>query len=140
MNKREVSFANTALFSNFVEILETTPTYDMVPYSKIDGNKLTIDFNAPDYRYNCLPGQDMMTVVVKNLTGLDGKPVGPILAHILHKDLVTGVSVIPENAENRYVVYNAAGVQILNTQDKTELNMLEPGLYIINGKKVLIRK
>lgn len=122
------------------EILETTPTYDMVPYSKIDGNKLTIDFNAPDYRYNCLPGQDKMTVVVKNLTGLDGKPVGPILAHILHKDLVTGVSVIPENAENGYVVYNAAGVQILNTQDKTELNMLEPGLYIINGKKVLIRK
>ncbi|MCH5239615.1 MAG: Ig-like domain-containing protein [Muribaculaceae bacterium] len=43
------------------------------------------------------------------------------------------------DSDGPYRVYNVQGVNILTVQSKSELNKLEPGLYIINGKKVIIR-
>ena len=43
-------------------------------------------------------------------------------------------------AETRfYRVYNLNGVNIFNTTEKSEINNLPAGLYIINGKKVMIK-
>ncbi len=42
--------------------------------------------------------------------------------------------------ENHYEVYNVAGVRILTTDNVADLNTLTGGLYIINGKKVYLRK
>lgn len=42
--------------------------------------------------------------------------------------------------DGRYEVYTVAGVHVLSTENASALNNLENGLYIINGKKVYIRK
>ena len=39
-----------------------------------------------------------------------------------------------------YRVYNLNGVMMLQTRDASELKNLNNGLYIINGKKVNLRK
>lgn len=41
--------------------------------------------------------------------------------------------------ENLYKVYTIQGVKVLDTTEKTDLNKLIPGFYIINNKKVVIR-
>lgn len=42
--------------------------------------------------------------------------------------------------ENHFTVYGVDGVRILDTDDANVLDTLPAGLYIVNGKKVLIRK
>ncbi len=46
------------------------------------------------------------------------------------------------NAESNDIlrIYNIQGVNILNTTDRNAINTLSNGIYIINGKKVMIRK
>ncbi|MDE6681864.1 MAG: leucine-rich repeat protein [Muribaculaceae bacterium] len=44
-----------------------------------------------------------------------------------------------ENLDGRYHVYNIQGILMLDTTDKTRINSLPAGLYIINGRKVLIK-
>lgn len=54
-------------------------------------------------------------------------------------DIPTGIYGI-QAVDGRYEVYTIAGVRVLSTDNAAALNALENGLYIINGKKVLIRK
>ena len=49
----------------------------------------------------------------------------------------SGVQVINDD-DNRISVYNLMGVKVLETCDKTEVSSLPKGIYIINGRKVLI--
>lgn len=52
-------------------------------------------------------------------------------------DAVNGI----EPAEVTYVVYSVDGIKVLTTTNAADLNNLEKGrLYIINGKKVVIKK
>ncbi|MCH5229396.1 MAG: hypothetical protein J1F12_05310 [Muribaculaceae bacterium] len=44
------------------------------------------------------------------------------------------------NADSKFNVYSINGIQIVRNGNADSLNSLTPGLYIINGKKVLIRK
>ena len=55
-------------------------------------------------------------------------------------NVATGISFVGADADGLYRVYNLQGVNVLNTRDASDLGMLENGLYIINGKKVVIRK
>lgn len=50
-------------------------------------------------------------------------------------------SVIANNAEieNHWTVYTMTGAKVMDTSDKSNLNNLRPGLYIVNGKKIVIR-
>lgn len=57
--------------------------------------------------------------------------------------LVTGTSGVAsfvEALDGRYEVYSLDGVKVLSTDNAAELNNLGNGLYIVNGKKVLVRK
>lgn len=56
------------------------------------------------------------------------------------REYSTGVSFIGADADGMWRVYNLNGVNLLNTRDASDLNLLDSGLYIINGKKVIIRK
>lgn len=49
----------------------------------------------------------------------------------------TGIDVI--DSEETVTVYNAAGMLLLNHAEKAALQTLNPGLYIINGKKVMVK-
>lgn len=44
---------------------------------------------------------------------------------------------VPQN--DTYKVYNLQGSLVKVTSDKAELNSLPAGLYIINGKKVMVK-
>lgn len=59
--------------------------------------------------------------------------------HIEGADL--GVNdIFADEAVNGYEVYDLSGVKVLSTRNADEVNALPNGLYIINGKKVMIRK
>lgn len=53
---------------------------------------------------------------------------------------ISGVDKIINEDDGYYRVYNLQGMNILTTTDKSEISNLPSGLYIINGKKVAIRK
>jgi hypothetical protein len=50
-----------------------------------------------------------------------------------------GVSTITADANGEYKVYNMLGVKILTTTDASELTKLSKGIYIVNGKKLVIK-
>ncbi len=51
----------------------------------------------------------------------------------------TGISSLFSDETSSFNVYNVNGVKVMSTTDKAELGKLTKGLYIINGKKVIIR-
>ena len=51
----------------------------------------------------------------------------------------TGINEVVDALDGRYVVYNINGILVLDTDNAAELAGLTPGLYIINGKKVIVR-
>ena len=59
---------------------------------------------------------------------------------ISKKITTTSISEIEVEEPELWTVYTMMGIKILDTNDKGELGNLPAGLYIINGKKVAIRK
>lgn len=55
-------------------------------------------------------------------------------------DTETGILNVLEAVDGVYRVYNLQGVNVLNTENALDINDLQPGIYIVNGKKVMIRK
>lgn len=51
-----------------------------------------------------------------------------------------GVETISSPINDNLKVFNLNGLNILNSSDAYDVNKLQPGLYIINGKKVIIGK
>lgn len=51
----------------------------------------------------------------------------------------TSVSSVMVETAAEYDVYTISGVHVLSTADAADLSTLRPGLYIINGKKVLVK-
>ncbi|MDE5881257.1 MAG: hypothetical protein K2H60_05960 [Muribaculaceae bacterium] len=54
-------------------------------------------------------------------------------------DGTTGVSEVLGEEASEYNVYTVNGVQVLKNADKNAVNALPAGLYIINGKKVIVK-
>ena len=52
----------------------------------------------------------------------------------------TEVDTIMSDTEDSVVVYSIDGVKILDSSDRSDIDSLPAGLYIVNGKKVLIRR
>ncbi|MBO7230040.1 MAG: chitobiase/beta-hexosaminidase C-terminal domain-containing protein [Bacteroidaceae bacterium] len=63
---------------------------------------------------------------------------GTTLKYIVKNDL-TSVEEITTKEENGCVVYNVAGIKVLDTTNANDLNTLRKGIYIINGQKRLIK-
>lgn len=59
---------------------------------------------------------------------------------ISKKSTTTSISEIEVEEPEHWTVYTMMGIKVLDTNDKGELGNLPAGLYIINGKKVAIRK
>lgn len=77
-----------------------------------------IFFYMPDYTTYCNPLTEIPFTVEGGYSGID---------QMMESD-------------GLYRVYNLQGINVLNTQDKNALNNLPAGIYIINGKKTLLRK
>lgn len=59
---------------------------------------------------------------------------------VLSEHQTSGINALYDLGNGELRVFNLQGVQVLRTQNASDLNVLEPGLYIINGKKVVVRK
>ena len=53
-------------------------------------------------------------------------------------DFSSGIEDVTKNTRDVYNVYNIHGNYILRTRKKEDLNNLQKGIYIINGKKIII--
>lgn len=51
----------------------------------------------------------------------------------------TGIESMPRPETGVYVVYNLMGVKIMETETISEIKALTPGIYIINGRKTMVR-
>ena len=51
----------------------------------------------------------------------------------------SGIAALDKDKNGRWTVYDMKGLLILDTNKEDELKAVKPGLYIINGEKVLIR-
>lgn len=66
-------------------------------------------------------------------------PDSTILSYILPKVKSSGVESIElPDTDGIYKVYNLMGVKVLETKDKSEINNLGKGIYIVNGKKIVL--
>lgn len=96
------------------------------------------DLTADDGEYALIIPQDAFLI-----NGVDGKlylngPEEIYVTYVVSKG--AGIINVVDALDGKYVVYNMNGVKLLDTENAAELSLLEPGLYIINGKKVLVRK
>ena len=55
-------------------------------------------------------------------------------------EAVTGIAGLHADADGCYNVYKISGEKVVSTKEVSRLKNLEGGLYIINGKKIMIRK
>ena len=96
------------------------------------------DLTADDGEYALFIPQDAFLI-----NGVDGKLYLNSSEEIYVTYVVSkgaGIINVVDALDGKYVVYNMDGVKLLDTENAAELSLLEPGLYIINGKKVLVRK
>ena len=78
------------------------------------------------------PGEALLKVI------LAGYPENWTLINISVTDQDAGIDGVVEDTYE-YRVYNLQGSEILTTDNKNSLKVLNKGLYIINGKKVLVK-
>jgi hypothetical protein len=70
---------------------------------------------------------------------MNGNDVAGITLKYIVKNDLTSVEEITTKEENGCVVYNVAGIKVLDTTNANDLNTLRKGIYIINGQKRLIK-
>jgi hypothetical protein len=68
----------------------------------------------------------------------DGAPTAYILLTANNQNN-SGVSVITADANGDYTIINMQGIVLLKTSNAADINLLAPGMYIINGKKYVVK-
>lgn len=109
-------------------------SYDVVPTN--ENGVLTLDLSEiveADGLYEVLISEGAYVITEESGKTLCGMVD---LQYTVSKD--NGAAAV--EAQGGYKVYSIDGVNVLNTESKDAVNNLAPGLYIINGKKVLVRK
>ena len=87
-------------------------------------------------------GTYILEIPTGYFTDGNGKAIeGMTLKYTVKNDsgLVAGIEDIITGDAGHLTVYSIAGTMILETTEATSLNTLEPGIYIVNGKKVVIK-
>lgn len=64
---------------------------------------------------------------------------GMVNPEIFREFETSGIAGVTQD-ENTVTVYNLNGVQLIDGGDKSELNSLQPGVYIVNGEKKFISR
>lgn len=55
-------------------------------------------------------------------------------------DNISSIILIDTDLKTHYTIYNLKGVLVMETEDPNKLSQLPIGLYIVNGKKTIIKK
>lgn len=89
-----------------------------------------------DIHYEMFAGEepDQVETMTVNLD-----QAGEVFSFTISLDINAGVGNVLVDKSGVYEVYNVSGVKVLSTTDAAAVNTLAPGLYIVNGKKHLVR-
>ena len=99
----------------------------------LEGNNMTFDLSGLGDGTYTLDIPEMYVKVGE--LGMWNNP----LTLVYTIDNTTGVTLVGVDKDGLYRVYNLQGVNVLNTPNASELNNLAHGIYLVNGKKVVIR-
>lgn len=69
----------------------------------------------------------------------NGNAVDSITLRYIVKNDETGIEDITANEANRWTVYSVTGALIMDTDEAARLGSLPKGIYIVNGKKVIVK-
>ena len=97
-----------------------------------EGVLLSFTFTAPETE-----GEFTKVVTLSNAEA--GEKNFTISGSVLKRtdDVDTGVSTL--RADSLYTVYNSCGLPVMKTSDMKAMQSLPAGLYIVNGRKHLIK-
>ena len=85
-----------------------------------------------------------MTLLVRGFLGTDGSIVQPVLIHLdysstpVENDGVDAVEAVVAE-EGAVEVYNLQGIRVLTSESGKTVSDLPAGIYIVNGKKQVVR-
>ena len=68
---------------------------------------------------------------------MNGNEVAGMTLKYIVKNETTGIEEITTKEDTECVVYNVAGIKVLDTKNANDLNTLKNGIYIVNGQKVI---
>lgn len=66
-----------------------------------------------------------------------GLPISNMLSYVMYANNA-GIESLESIKDNTYNVYNLSGIKILTTKEESEIKALPKGIYIINGKKIIL--
>lgn len=113
---------------------DSVDSYNLLDKVSFSGNVMSIDFTGTQYD----SFKSKCTVIIKSVYGADGQPAilngnSVTLYQVLnYLDETAGITSLEAVKEGNNEIYNLKGVKVSS-------NDLTPGLYIINGKKVLVK-
>lgn len=147
----EVEKLNTIIIT-FNNYEDCAPSYNDYPKLLNEADEIVtgadVDFGGTDWiPYNyckimlneevTTPGTYTLDIPAATFT-LDGED-SPAMQFTYIVKGASGVSGVYTEEADRYDVYTISGVRVMSTEEKEALNGLNSGLYIINGKKVIIK-
>lgn len=115
----------------------------LYPTSNEDGTVWTIPVTARVIENSMAENHGLLLIKIQKVYA-DNLPVGfpggnsVLTLEYPIEDKNGGVEQITDSAMG-WKVYSVEGVPVLTTDRKSELDFLHPGIYIINGKKVLVK-
>ena len=119
----ENSIAIAAVNSNVTYYIETI----------IENNTLILDFSYLPVGIYQVTIPEAYVLIGEN--GINGE-----IEFSITIEEASGIAGIYADADGYYNVYKVSGEKVLSTKDASKLKNLENGIYIINGKKVMLRK
>ena len=87
-------------------------------------------------------GTYILEIPTGYFTDGNGKAIeGMTLKYIVKNDsgLVAGIEDVVTESTSHWLVYDITGIKVLETTEATSLTTLKPGIYIVNGKTVVIK-
>lgn len=128
-------------YDSWGEYWPTSGTFWTAGYSMINGQPTEVYADIEDLEdgiYTLSMPEGLFLLNVSGITYLSSEYNSDEII------IGSGESVVnqlkPEASVEGYVVYNLKGVKVLESNDGSALSGLAAGIYIINGKKVMIRK
>ena len=116
-------------------------------YNVVDGNRLKIAIYS--LKNNILGNdRDLLNIELSNVSVTEHVQIDKVYAtdsgsqrYSLGSDNdYAGLNGIDSDSDEVYHVFTIQGINVMNTSNSEDLEKLENGIYIINGKKVMINK
>ena len=106
----------------------SVPSTNVIKWSSSNEGVATVDF----FGNVKMVGKGEAIITAETLDG------SKLSASCTIKDQNSGIEDIVSDTDSGYIVYNLNGIRVLKTANKSDLESLPKGVYIVNNKKVAI--